>query len=363
MAKTLRACALLLMSLLVCPLAAQERPTRGVALNWVRLPGAEACVPPVELAARVERRLGRSVFVRTSDAIIVIEGRVAAAASGGFEMVLAVSDPDGRAYGSRELQVPGNDCSKLSELAALIVSITIRHEGGSAGIDLPQEVEAQLAQLFADEPALLDPSELSTSPPPVSSAPPAVAVPLPAAGAAPAPRAWFVRVEAGAHLATGLQPSASLGPFLRLAAAREGWGSAAVSGTFGAAQRERAAAEPSGELRYQPWQIALSLCWQAARSSRLELALCADAALGRAAVAASGFEDNRSASKLIAELGPSAGVRAQVWGPGYLQVRLGAPVRIARPAFQYLSSSGESRPAFSVAPVGVALELGVGLEL
>ena len=51
----------------------------------MRLPGADACVGPVELADRVERRLGRTVFVRANDAIVVIEGRIGVA-KGGFSV-------------------------------------------------------------------------------------------------------------------------------------------------------------------------------------------------------------------------------------------------------------------------------------
>jgi hypothetical protein len=366
-----RAWALLVLCVIVAPLAAQERPTRGVALNWVRLPGAESCIPPVELASRVERRLGRPVFVRTGDAIIVIEGRVGAVPSGGFEMVLAVSDPDGHSYGSRELHVPGADCSKLAELAALIVSITIRHEGASAGIELPAEVASQLAQMFADDPSELDPAELpAIAAPSVQNAHTARQATTNAMNATnaspPEPRVWFLRAEAGAQLSTGLQPSATLGPYLLLAAARAGWGSAGLTGTFGAAQAQRASAEEPGQLRYQPWQIGFSVCWQAAGSlSRvLELALCAGGAVGRIHVEASNFlQVNRAISKLFAEVAASASLRARVWGPSYLQVRLGVPFRVIQPAFQYQSSLGESRRTFSVAPVGLLLEFGAGVEL
>ena len=349
------------------PGAAQERPERGVALNWVRLAGAQTCVHPVELAQRVERRLGRRVFVRTSDAIVVIEGRVGPLAGGGFEMVLEVSDPNGTAYGSRELQVPEEDCGKLSELAALIIAVTIRHDGASSGLDLPAEVAAQLAALFADDPSELDAADLPAGPTRAATdhqasapeAPTSEPGGLPPTAASPP---WHVRAEAAARLATGLQPRASFGPALRVSVARERWGSAELTGSFSFAQSEAAPAEARGELRYQPWQLGLGLCWEALRSQRVELQLCAEGALGSLSVESADFVLNGTSTRIYLELGAAVSGHVMLWGPAYVQLRLGVPLRPIRPAFQYRTSAGEPRSAFSVAAVGLGAEAGLGVE-
>jgi hypothetical protein len=80
-------CCTLLTAVLVAGVAehsaAQVPPRRGPSLNWVRLAGADGCIAPVELANRVEQRLGRTVFVRANDAIVVLEGRIGPAPEGG----------------------------------------------------------------------------------------------------------------------------------------------------------------------------------------------------------------------------------------------------------------------------------------
>jgi hypothetical protein len=150
---------------------------------------------------------------------------------------------------------------------------------------------------------------------------------------------------------------------LRLGVARRGWGSAALTGSLGLADEQGAPGEARGQLRYQPWQVGLALCWEAARSRLSALSLCAEGAAGKVSVVASDFQVNLGSSKPFVEVAATASLQARVWGPTYLQLRVGAPLRVMRPAFQYQSSMGEPRVAYTLAPVGVSLELGLGLEL
>src|SRR5689334_7531634 len=48
--------------------AAPAYAQRTSSLSWVRLPGAETCIPTQTLAERVEQRVGRQVFVSASQA-------------------------------------------------------------------------------------------------------------------------------------------------------------------------------------------------------------------------------------------------------------------------------------------------------
>ncbi|HKP64758.1 MAG TPA: hypothetical protein VJV78_48810 [Polyangiales bacterium] len=152
-----------------------EAFARGPALNWVRLSGAESCIAAVELAQLVEGRLGRPVFVSSSEAVVVIEGRVEPAQPLGFNAVIRVSDPDGTLYGSRELTSADSDCRKLDEVLALVISVTIRRGGSGSGIELPEAVARELDRLFEQDSAELDPASLpaaatTPSPPPAAAA-------------------------------------------------------------------------------------------------------------------------------------------------------------------------------------------------
>ena len=330
-------------------------------LNWVRLPGAESCIAPVELARRVEDRLGRQVFARASDAIVVIEGRVAPDPNG-FTTVIRVSDPEGSVLGSRELSVPGADCHKLDEIVALIISITIRREHGQIGINLPSGIAAELDALFADEPSELDPSELRAAPAParteLESAPPP-----PQAAAAPvaAERVLWLQLTAAMAMSTGLAPSPSFGPLLRLGVEHSEIGSVALAGGFGFVQK-RVVDEGRGTLVFQPLSAALEMCWDAARFGRVRLALCAYARLGLLRADARNFMSRPGSSKPWFELAPAASVRTRLFGPSYLHFLVGIPWRIVRPRFQYRDSRGELHDAQTVARFGLDLELGLGVE-
>src|SRR5262249_15622690 len=137
---------------------AQSAPSSGPSLSWVRLPGAEACIAQAELAAKIEARVGRPVFVRPADAIVLVEGRVAASAGGGFDAVIALSDRDGHGFGERALHLPDADCRKLDDVAALVITVILR--GGPSGLPLPDAIAHELEALFGDEPSELDPATL-----------------------------------------------------------------------------------------------------------------------------------------------------------------------------------------------------------
>jgi len=344
--------------------AAQTGPTRGPALNWVRLAGGESCIAPVELARRVEKRLGRIVFVRAGDAIIVIEGRVGPDPAGGFNSVIRVSDPDGNVYGVRELSVADPDCRKLDEVVSLVMAITIRHQAGTSGIALPADVAAQLDALFADEPTTLDPSEV------MARAPRAAATDSPAqmpagprrvARFAQPTAAWGLSSEGSFGLVTGLQPVTSFGPNLRLQAGKAGLGSVALSGRLGLLQLQRIADE-GGVLSYQPMQLGLSVCPPARRLWLSEFNLCADVRLGWLHVGSRGFMHNLGAQERWWELAAVAGARTTLIGPSYLQLRVGVPIRLIRPEFRYRDQFYLQRTAFVAARVGFELELGLGID-
>jgi len=82
---------------LVDPASAQDAaPMKtGPALNWTRQPGAESCIASVELAARIEARVRKKIFVAAPEAIVAVEGYVAPDPSGGFRATIAMSDGQG----------------------------------------------------------------------------------------------------------------------------------------------------------------------------------------------------------------------------------------------------------------------------
>lgn len=340
---------------------AQSGPALGVALNWVRLAGAEGCIAAVDLAQRVEQRLGREVFSRTRDAVLVIEGHVGPVEDGGFTAVIRVSDPDGTLYGSRELSISGPDCRKLDAVVALIISITLRRQGDS-GIELPAAIAAQLDALFASEPSDPDPSTLPTAAPPPHRAVEA-SVPSRATARVQRPSAAAIRprLEAGLAMFAGAAPAASFAPLVRVRLRHRSWGSLGLEGRFSLPQEHPVESEPRGTLSYRAYSLALLACVTVLNRVP-ELWLCADARLGRLDVSAREFLRSYVSRQLWFEAAASASLRAPLLGPTYAQLRVGLPWRLTRPRFQYQDSEGTTREAFRMARFGLDVALSLGAE-
>jgi hypothetical protein len=369
-------CVLALASVMLgLPHAVAQSGRRGPALNWVRLAGAESCIAPVELAERVERRLGWAVFVRMPDAIVVVEGQVAPspAPAGGFVASLRVSDMDGQVYGERELVLDDADCRRLDELVALVIAVTIRGRDSGSGIALPPALRAELDALFGDEPAELDPALLPAR---VQHAGEEPAMPSDKRGrgdrpAAPPPAQGESErgLELGAGIGfsgvTGLQPDGTVGPSAHLRVGLHRYGSAVLGATLGFAQ-ELAAPDPlrgDGTLTLAPLFVTLALCAPDLRVASSALAVCAHLGAGAIAAESEGFADNRATRAPFVEVGPEASVRASLFGPLYARLALRLPARLSRPAFAYRQLDGSESVAYRVAPFGVGGELALGVDL
>ena len=343
-------------------LRAQAPPSVGPSFSWVRLPGAESCIAQAELAANVEARIGRPVFVRPSGALVLIEGRIAPDAAG-FEAVIAVSDPDGRLYGERELALAGADCRALDDMVALVIAVTLR--GSASGIPLPQEVSAQLEALFGDEPSTLDPSTLPASPPAAVSSEPGRDQPVRASAATPTQRERPVLgagFDAGMTVATGLQPFGTLAPSARLYGSYRDLLALVFAGGLGIAQQD-AVEDKRGTFELRLWYVAASGCVLPGAVLGGTLELCARFAVGRVHADTDGFETNGEDEQYWSELGPEVSVRTPLAGPLYARLGLGLPVRLSLPSFSYVNSEGDPATAFETARLGVLGELALGVAL
>jgi hypothetical protein len=347
---------------------------RGPSLNWVRLPGAESCIAPVELTDLVEQRLGRPVFVRARDAIVVIEGRVEPSPPLGFSVALRVTDPDGTLYGTRELTLADADCRKLDEIVALIVAVTIRHGSGGSGIALPYSVMRDLDRLFEDDSSELDPSRL---PPSATAAGP----PLSAASTPASPRrdvqpsevsrsaqsarsdAQLWDVTAGLAFASGLQPEFTFAPTIAGRLAIAAVGSISISASAGLAREQTIGGGEMGRLEYRVVGGGLALCPPSWWLGSSELAACVAAAMGNVHVSGRDFQHNQISDELWLEVGPRLLGRAQVLGPAFVQLTLGAPIRVRAPAFAYTSSVGRTESAFETARIGMQVDFALGVRL
>lgn len=365
---------MLWLAVLACPSPQPARadagaPQRGLALNWVRLAGAEQCIAPVELALAVEQRLGARVFVPPSDALVVIEGRVLPNAPLGYRAQLEFTDPDGRSYGSRELTLAAADCRKLDALLTLVIALAV-HGGAdsvSAGIELPPEIARELDRLFEQDDSELPAPPLAAGP---ASSAPAQSEPVSTAGPAPVhdapvqPEAlqshWELAV--GMAAVSGALPAWAFSPSVGAAFALEGIGSVGVVVRAALPQTQRVSSDEPGTLHSGTLQAGLQLCSPALRAGRMSVAGCGAASLTRLRVDARGFQVYKGHELgYWLELEPRLHARVSLWGPSYVQLALGLPIRTTTMGFAYKSRTGEEIRAFDVSRLGPQIELMLGL--
>lgn len=361
----------LTIALATTPLSAARAVDRGPSLNWVRLPGAESCVAPVELTELVEHRLGRPVFVRARDAIVVIEGRVEPALPVGFSVILQVSDPDGTLYGSRELTLADADCRKLDEVVSLIIAVTIRH-GGETGLALPDSVARELDRLFENDSSELDPSSLPegrggavadrAEVQPAAAGPGIKIGSSSSAYAARSDTEWLL--STGVAFVSGLQPAFTFGPILAGRVVLAAIGGVGLTLSAGLPRDQVLSGGEAGTLSYQILSARLAVCAPSWWVGSSELAGCAAAGLGNVHVRSRSFlARNDSRDELWADVGPQLLGRARLFGFAFAQASLAAPIRLRAPEFAYTSASGRTQSAFSTARLGLQVEIAVGVRL
>lgn len=120
--------ALVSMCALFFAASADAEPARGgVALNWVRLEGAEDCPFVETLAARVEAKVDRRIFVAPGRSEHVLEGQIERA-SHGFRARVRLLDRSGKELGVREVKTTSPSCEAFGEELVFVVSLLVRDE-------------------------------------------------------------------------------------------------------------------------------------------------------------------------------------------------------------------------------------------
>ena len=191
---------------------------RTSSLSWIRMPGAESCVPTQELARDVEVRLARTVFVSASQADVSIEGRIDRKGNAThWHATIILRDSKGATIGTRELDRVDASCSGMNEQLALVIAVMIDPDAALAHHPTPTPTADQ-------NPTPPPPTTTSTPPPPPiekqNPPPPPETKPTearpqgtPPSGKSPSKRAepWFFEGSAAAFGEIGMTPNPGVG--------------------------------------------------------------------------------------------------------------------------------------------------------
>jgi hypothetical protein len=97
---------------------------KTASLSWLRGSGAEQCPTTQALAAAIEEKLGKAVFVPPANADLSVEGQVQAKKK---ELVasIVIRDRKGDKIGVREFHSPDLSCSELGNVLPLAIALMI----------------------------------------------------------------------------------------------------------------------------------------------------------------------------------------------------------------------------------------------
>jgi hypothetical protein len=355
---------------LLCVEHARALDAHRPGLNWVRLPDAETCLSSGQLAARVEARIGRVLFVTPDEADVWIDGFVRKGAVQGWDVTLDVSDPDGRVLGKRDMHFDGAECAAIDEGVALVIAVTLYPNTGltEGGVPLDAGVAGGLDSLFGAEPVDPDPATLPDAATPPASTGEGAKQAAPARGAADegAPvdssRAvrWSVAVDAAPTIGFGQLPDASLGLAAHVQITPPGvWPIELGAATF-LERTVQAGDMVSGEARFKLMVATLTVCpWQP--EAVPALAFCAGTELGQLRVEPSGFAVLQPTSKdLVANLLAAAVMRAPIVAGLYLRAAVLLALPLVQRGYAYQTPAATSRQLYRMPQVGGRAEIGVG---
>jgi hypothetical protein len=347
------------------PAFASER--RGLALNWIRLEGAERCLTAAELASRIEASVGRVLFVRAAEAELSIDGYVRAEDEPrGFRMTFQFSLPSREIVGRREVFLKGSDCSVIDSSVGFLTKVMLDPHGiFDTGDPLDPRVQRVLDGLFAGEP--MDPIRELTTPAaavavadsdlervPSKNAPPAAPRPRPTEPAAKRDVAAF---DAVGIADLGQMPGVGLGIGLHAGVGTSGgW---LIELGF-ASYPQRTAEAASGQVAVELELGSLAICpLQLLRV----LALCGGGEYGRMGVSPKNFQFNAApASRAVVDVFATGVLRLRLVGLLFLRAATSFVVPLLGNEFFYEARTGEKQ-VFRTSPVAGRAELGFGVHL
>ena len=316
----------------------------ALALNWMRLPGAESCIDAGQLARNVERHLGRSVFVSPALATRIIEAWVEPAQPG-WRVGLRASNADGATLGQRELTSADASCSSLDR--AIVIAVGL----------LAQEAEG--ATIGQPEPLV------STVPAPIQQPPPEVAPP-PVPFDRPPVDTTIARSELRAELGPafdlgwGVLPGTAVGVAMRTAIHVPRWGMLDIGSRLWLPQ---SAGSPDAVGSFSRVDLAIGLCPLVAASDAARLGFCAGVMGGVITAQGTGSGGSDTVSRYSLETyGRFLGllrVIAPLWVTG--SATIGVP--FTRWTFYHRRGDGSETDVWAMPALAGGAEIGLLLHL
>ena len=274
----------------------------AVELSWTQSAGAETCIERPALVERVERTVGRHVFVAAGHGDSTLVGHIGAGPLGQGWLAVVEARKGGETTFRRELAMGGSDCRRLDEAIVLVVALMIDStQSGGAPLALPEPAEPIRVAIGPD-----------------------VAFAL---GMLPGPAFGF-----------GLTSEVNVPPVWPVTLSTHGW---PVS----------RAIENGAGGRLWAWTIGVALCPVVASDKAWALFGCVGVTGGSIDSTGTQLDVSKSTTRPYLQAEARLGFRFRIAGPLFGATEAGAAVPFARDTYSFTQADGSTDQVFQTAAV------------
>jgi hypothetical protein len=332
---------------------------RTSSLSWIRMPGAESCIPTQELARAVEARLARAVFVSASQGDVSIEGRIdRKGAANHWHATIILRDSKGATIGTRDLDRVDASCSAINEQLALVIAVMIDPDAALSH-PTPPPASTTTTPAPSPPPAPTPTTTTPNPPPPEKQAP----IENTSETKSPSKKAdpWFFEASAATFGEVGMTPNPGFG--LGVSSLLEApHVPIALDGSAAIFFDSTADAPGGAATSFTLGLFSGGLCPLRFRKDRVHVFGCLISQLGLLRSESQGYAVS-TGNKLgvLYNIGLEARASLRIAGPFALRGGLSWVVPLIRSPYDY-DRGTQSVELFQVAPVALTGDLGIGFE-
>jgi hypothetical protein len=341
------------LSLAIVPGRAQAEETESVTarLEWRR--SRAGCIDAGSLAAEVNARWGRPVFVDQGSTDLVLSGDVGRSEHG-YSATIELKRVGGASLGSRRLETKSKDCRALDDSVALAVGLML--DVSRARVVEERREQQAAKDAVAAEATKPRPDEPAPPPEPVFVGPP-IAVPPERSHARP----FTFEPWVGGELAIGLLSAPSFGGRAGVSLEPPGFARLDVGASWFLPVDERA--DEARGVRLSALAVDLGLCVDEWESDTLRLHVCVIERVGRVRASGLGLSEPVTASELLFNAGIRQVGTLRLGRLFSLRLAASLEVPLVRYRFVFDDIDHERQVAYEMNQLSGALEFGLALRL
>jgi hypothetical protein len=303
--------------------------------SWLRVDFADpdSCAGATNLAARIERRLGRSPEAAARSLEIAMVARIERRAeSKGWAGEIDVVGPNKAKSGRRALQQDDASCEPLVDRLAFVAAMILDSAAATPAVRSPPAPQSTTATTAVASPQHVDTIQRRPT--------------------------WILEAEGGAALAVGLLPGSAPGAEVSILAGPPGPIVAYVSAGYWT--EERAAVGPNQGVALSLAVAGAGLCPARWRASHVMIEPCVGTDIGRLRARGFGLDNQTTSDRWAVDLTAGVELRWPTRRGLYLALGGRLVVPLVRDQIAYLDTFGQGRELFRMSPLAAVALIRLG---